>query len=170
MTLPSAAPPRQPRCDRGRSPAGRRRRVPADYEVGYKKPPRHTRFRRGRSGNPNGRPKQARKPADRPARGAAAADHRARGRRRAPDQPAAGGGHAVARKALKGELGAMAKLLDLVLRHEAAAGGALRGRTPRSRRRSGRCSRNSRPGCCGSSDGLPDDEPASAEPSTETPT
>jgi hypothetical protein len=28
----------------------------ADYEVGYGKPPRHTRFKRGRSGNPNGRP------------------------------------------------------------------------------------------------------------------
>ena len=27
------------------------------YEVGYKKPPRNTRFRKGRSGNPDGRPK-----------------------------------------------------------------------------------------------------------------
>jgi hypothetical protein len=27
-----------------------------DYEVGYGKPPRHTRFRTGRSGNPRGRP------------------------------------------------------------------------------------------------------------------
>lgn len=27
------------------------------YEVGYKKPPRHSRFRKGESGNPNGRPK-----------------------------------------------------------------------------------------------------------------
>ncbi len=27
-----------------------------DYEVGYGKPPRHTRFRPGRSGNPAGRP------------------------------------------------------------------------------------------------------------------
>ena len=26
-------------------------------DVGYKKPPRHTRFRKGRSGNPKGRPK-----------------------------------------------------------------------------------------------------------------
>ena len=26
-----------------------------DYEVGYGKPPRHTRFRKGRSGNPRGR-------------------------------------------------------------------------------------------------------------------
>ncbi len=28
-----------------------------DYEIGYKKPPRHTRFEKGRSGNPRGRPK-----------------------------------------------------------------------------------------------------------------
>ena len=27
-----------------------------DYEVGYGKPPRHTRFKRGESGNPHGRP------------------------------------------------------------------------------------------------------------------
>ena len=27
------------------------------YEVGYKKPPKHTRFQKGQSGNPNGRPK-----------------------------------------------------------------------------------------------------------------
>ncbi len=28
-----------------------------DYEVGYGKPPKHTRFKKGRSGNPKGRPK-----------------------------------------------------------------------------------------------------------------
>ena len=28
----------------------------ADYEVGYGKPPRHTRFTKGQSGNPRGRP------------------------------------------------------------------------------------------------------------------
>jgi hypothetical protein len=30
-----------------------------DYEIGYKKPPRHTRFKKGQSGNPKGRPKKA---------------------------------------------------------------------------------------------------------------
>ena len=30
-----------------------------DYEIGYGKPPRHTRFRPGQSGNPRGRPKDA---------------------------------------------------------------------------------------------------------------
>jgi hypothetical protein len=28
-----------------------------DYEVGYRKPPRHSQFRKGQSGNPKGRPK-----------------------------------------------------------------------------------------------------------------
>jgi hypothetical protein len=30
-----------------------------DYEVGYGKPPRHTRFKKGQSGNPRGRPKES---------------------------------------------------------------------------------------------------------------
>ena len=29
---------------------------PRDYQVGYGKPPRHTRFKKGQSGNPRGRP------------------------------------------------------------------------------------------------------------------
>jgi hypothetical protein len=32
-------------------------RDPGDYEVGYGKPPNETRFQKGRSGNPKGRPK-----------------------------------------------------------------------------------------------------------------
>lgn len=35
------------------------RHAPACYEVGYRKPPLHTRFQPGRSGNPKGRPKAA---------------------------------------------------------------------------------------------------------------
>jgi hypothetical protein len=31
----------------------------SDYEVGYRKPPKATRFKKGKSGNPNGRPKDA---------------------------------------------------------------------------------------------------------------
>lgn len=36
------------------------RKADAEYKVGYKKPPSHTRFKPGRSGNPKGRPKNAR--------------------------------------------------------------------------------------------------------------
>jgi len=32
-------------------------RESGDYEIGYGKPPLHTRFRKGHSGNPNGRPR-----------------------------------------------------------------------------------------------------------------
>jgi hypothetical protein len=35
--------------------------VCADYEIGYRKPPAHTRFKAGQSGNPAGRPRGARK-------------------------------------------------------------------------------------------------------------
>jgi len=32
---------------------------PSQAEVGYKNPPKHTQFTKGRSGNPNGRPKRS---------------------------------------------------------------------------------------------------------------
>lgn len=34
--------------------------LPASYEVGYKRPPRHTQFQKGQSGNPRGRPRGSR--------------------------------------------------------------------------------------------------------------
>jgi hypothetical protein len=40
------------------------RKKKADYEVGFKKPPKHTRFKKGQSGNPAGRPKQTSKVTD----------------------------------------------------------------------------------------------------------
>jgi hypothetical protein len=33
------------------------KRPPSDYPVGYGRPPEHSRFRKGRSGNPKGRPR-----------------------------------------------------------------------------------------------------------------
>jgi hypothetical protein len=33
--------------------------TPRDYQVGYGKPRRHTRFKRGQSGNPRGRPRES---------------------------------------------------------------------------------------------------------------
>ncbi len=33
--------------------------MPSDYKVGYRKPPRHRQFKKGQSGNPKGRPKDA---------------------------------------------------------------------------------------------------------------
>ena len=36
----------------------RKKAAPITYEVGYGKPPGHTRFRKGQSGNPSGRPKR----------------------------------------------------------------------------------------------------------------
>src|SRR4051794_39989138 len=36
-----------------------KRKGPSDYDVGHGKPPRHSRFRPGQSGNPRGRPKRA---------------------------------------------------------------------------------------------------------------
>jgi hypothetical protein len=32
------------------------------YEIGYRKPPKATQFRKGRSGNPRGRPKRSKSP------------------------------------------------------------------------------------------------------------
>jgi hypothetical protein len=36
-----------------------KKKTPDDYEVGYQKPPKNTRFQKGVSGNPTGRPKKA---------------------------------------------------------------------------------------------------------------
>ena len=42
------------------SPGADRRSTGPDYAVGYGRPPEHTRFKPGRSGNPKGRPKRHR--------------------------------------------------------------------------------------------------------------
>jgi Family of unknown function (DUF5681) len=143
--------------------------VPADYEVGYKKPPRHTRFRKGRSGNPKGRPKQARnlltdlhEELQQRITVREAGTERRISRQRA----------VVIRlldKALKGELGAMAKLLDLVLRQEAAAGEHCEPDAPLSAEEREVLAELKARLLRRPSDRLPDGEPGSAETSTETP-
>jgi hypothetical protein len=138
-------------------------------EVGYKKPPRHSRFRKGRSGNPRGRPRQARnlmtdlhEELQQRITVREAGTERRISRQRAVVMR-------LLDKALKGELGAIIKLLDLVLRQEAAAGSSgepdapllaeewevltdLRARLLRQ-----------------PSDSLPDDQPASAGTGTKPP-
>lgn len=49
-----------PRAKQGISENRRAEIAQADYEVGFGKPPRETRFKKGQSGNPTGRPRQAR--------------------------------------------------------------------------------------------------------------
>jgi Family of unknown function (DUF5681) len=39
-----------------------RRTPPGDHEVGYGRPPKHSQFRKGQSGNPKGRPKTPKEP------------------------------------------------------------------------------------------------------------
>lgn len=49
-----------PRARQGISEDRRTEIAQADYEVGFGKPPRETQFKKGQSGNPTGRPRQAR--------------------------------------------------------------------------------------------------------------
>jgi hypothetical protein len=142
--------------------------VPGDYEVGYKKPPRHTRFRRGRSGNPNGRPKQARNLlTDLHEELQQRITVREGGTERRISRQRA----VVMRwldKALKGELGALVKLVDLVLRHEAVAGERYEPETPLSAEEREVLAELEARLLRRPSDRLPDDEPASAGARTET--
>jgi Family of unknown function (DUF5681) len=142
--------------------------VPSDYDVGYKKPPRHTRFRQGRSGNPKGRPKQARN---------LLTDLREELQQRITVREG-GTERRISRqravlkrwldKALKGELGAIVKLIDLVQRLEAAAGERCAPDTPLSAEEREVLAELKTRLLRGPSNSLPDDEPASAATGTET--
>jgi Family of unknown function (DUF5681) len=142
--------------------------VPGDYEIGYGRPPRHTRFRKGRSGNPKGRPKQARnlltdlhEELQRRITVREGGTERRMSRQRAVVMR-------LLDKALKGELGAIAKLFDLRLRHEAAAGERYEPETPLSAEEREVLAELKIRLLRGPSDTLPDDEPASAATDTET--
>jgi hypothetical protein len=143
--------------------------VPDDYEVGYKKPPRHTRFRQGRSGNPNGRPKQARnlltdlhEELQQRITVREGGTERRISRQRAVVKR-------LLEKALKGELGAVTRLFDLVLRHDAAASERYEPETPLSAEEREVLAELTARLLRRPSDSLPDDEPASAATDTETP-
>jgi hypothetical protein len=142
--------------------------MPGDYEVGYKKPPRHTRFRQGRSGNPDGRPKQARnlltdlhEELQQRITVREGGTERRMSRQRAVVMR-------LLDKALKGELGAMAKLVDLVLRHEATAGERCAPDAPLSAEEHEVLAELKARLLRRPSDRLPDDEPASVGTRTET--
>lgn len=93
---------------------------PPDYAVGYKKPPLHSRFRKGRSGNPTGGPRAKRLTAvleaalDRPAAGQGS------GRKRPITQREAIVASLI-EKSAAGDLRATKLLLDLVQKTELAA-------------------------------------------------
>jgi hypothetical protein len=136
--------------------------------VGYRKPPRHTRFRQGRSGNPNGRRRQAKnlltdlhEELQQRITVREGGIERRMSRQRAVVMR-------LLDKALKGELGAVAKLLDLVLRHEAAAGERCAPDAPLSAEEREVLAELEARLLCGPSDRLPRDEPASVGTRTET--
>jgi Family of unknown function (DUF5681) len=94
---------------------------PPDYRVGYRKPPLHSRFRKGQSGNPEG----GRLHRSRDRRLAAllveALDARVAGRRRRPLTRRQAVVMALVEKSAAGDLRAIKLLLDLVLKTELAA-------------------------------------------------
>jgi hypothetical protein len=100
----------------------RRPSQPADYEVGYGRPPKSTRFQPGRGGNPSGRPRQQ--------RGTAALLHKALSRKIRFQQDGVTkylsaeemAFMQLSAKAAKGELGAIKMIVELKDRYYGSSG------------------------------------------------
>src|SRR5579863_3228673 len=98
---------------------------PPDDAVGYKKPPLHSRFQKGRSGNPEGGRRHRRSKKRLPALLEEALDRRLatpRGRVRRPATRREAIVAALVEKSAAGDLRAVKLLLDLVQKTELAAG------------------------------------------------
>lgn len=92
-----------------------------DYEIGHGKPPKHTRFQKGRSGNPKGRPKGRRnfsKEVDEVLTARVVVSEHGRPRKVSSRMATL---MRLREKALKGDGRAMDRLLDLATRHELAS-------------------------------------------------
>lgn len=94
---------------------------PPDYRVGYKKPPLHSRFKKGQSGNPEGGRRRPSRDRRLVALLEAALNARMVGRRRRPPTRRQAVVLALVEKSAAGDLRAVKLLLDLVLKTELAA-------------------------------------------------
>lgn len=95
--------------------------APPGYPVGYKKPPLHSRFQKGQSGNPEGGRLHRRHDGPLAALLEAALDARMAARSRRPRTRRQAIVVGLVEKSAAGDLGAVKLLLDLVLRAELAA-------------------------------------------------
>ncbi len=91
-----------------------------DYEVGYGKPPKHTRFQKGQSGNPKGRPKGRRNFATELEEVLEAPVPVTQNGAKAHVSSRQAVLYRLRERALNGDIGPMKQLLELAERHEAA--------------------------------------------------
>jgi len=91
-----------------------------DYEVGYGRPPKHTRFQKGQSGNPKGRPKGRRNFATELEEVLEAPVPVTQNGAKAHVSSRQAVLYRLRERALNGDIGPMKQFLELAERHEAA--------------------------------------------------